>query len=94
MEYAPGSSESCGEKAAATDLPRDTTLYYEKAGLLNGAVSGRAGNHYRIYSREGVDTLAFIKQGKTMGFTLREIKQVLREWQSATPRHPALARCV
>ena len=75
-----------GELATASDVSRDTIRYYAKAGLLNGAVSGRTDNSYRVYAREAVDTFAFIKQGKMRGFTLREIKQALTEWHSVTPR--------
>ena len=49
-----------GELATASDVSRDTIRYYEKAGLLNGAVSGRTDNNYRVYAREAVDPFAFM----------------------------------
>jgi len=55
-----------------TGLSRDTLRYYEKIGMLTPPV--RADNGYRYYGQTQLQELAFIERGKTIGFTLTEIK--------------------
>lgn len=67
-----------------TGLSKDTIRFYEKEGLLDAA-STRSDNNYRHYTSEAVERLDFIKRGKALGFTLREIKSIMAEWDSITP---------
>lgn len=69
-----------GELSKKTELSKDTVRFYEKMGLIV-ASDRRAGTRvYKEYSPETVDRLRMIAQGKRLGFTLSEIKQLLDEW--------------
>ncbi|QDJ13343.1 MerR family transcriptional regulator [Mergibacter septicus] len=52
----------------------ETIRYYEKVGLLPPPM--RANNGYRLYSQQSLDLLHFIKKCRTLGFSLKEIKQL------------------
>ncbi|WP_319422603.1 MerR family transcriptional regulator [Pleurocapsa sp. FMAR1] len=67
------------ELSQKTGFSKDTIRFYEKTGLLNSN-NKRAENNYRNYDDEVVSRLEFIKHGKALGFTLREIKQSMDEW--------------
>ncbi|MBT0585255.1 MerR family transcriptional regulator [Alteromonas oceanisediminis] len=54
-------------------LSRDTIRYYEKIGMLTPP--RRSANGYRVYSHVQMDELAFIQKGKSIGFSLDDIKQ-------------------
>lgn len=60
-------------------LPRDTLRYYEKIGLLTAP--SRGANGYRLYSDTQLKELAFIMQGKSIGFTLPVIKNGYRRYK-------------
>lgn len=67
------------ELSQKTGFSKDTIRFYEKTGLLNSN-NKRAENNYRNYDNEAVSRLEFIRHGKALGFTLREIKQSMDEW--------------
>ncbi|MBR8840714.1 MAG: MerR family transcriptional regulator [Stigonema ocellatum SAG 48.90 = DSM 106950] len=69
------------ELSQKAGVSKDTIRFYEKAGLLN-ANCKRGDNNYRHYDDDVIDRLAFIRQGKALGFTLNEIKQVIDEWDT------------
>lgn len=52
-----------------------TLRYYEKAGLLQEVE--RRGNNYRDYPEKAVERVAMVRQLKALGFSLREIREVL-----------------
>ncbi len=58
-----------------TGVNRHTLRYYEKAGLLQEV--GRRGNNYRDYPEKAVERVAMVRQLKALGFSLREIREVL-----------------
>lgn len=58
-----------------TGVNRHTLRYYEKAGLLQEV--GRRGNNYRDYPEKAVERVAMLCQLKALGFSLREIREVL-----------------
>lgn len=64
-----------GELAARSGLTPDTLRYYERLGLL--PKPHRTGGGFRVYSAETVEWLRFIKQAQTLGFTLREVRDLL-----------------
>lgn len=71
-----------GELSKQTGLSKDTIRFYEKVGLIS-ASDRRAGTKlYKEYSLETIERLRMITQGKGLGFTLSEIKQLLEEWGS------------
>ena len=73
------------ELSKKTGFSKDTIRFYEKQGLLDAAVYSRSKNNYRNYTQEAIDRLNFIKQAKTFGFTLKEIKKIMAEWDSVSP---------
>lgn len=64
-----------GELARRTGTNPKTLRYYEDIDLLPRPKRGE--NNYRIYSRDALKRLEFIKKAQTLGFTLREIKEIL-----------------
>ncbi len=68
-----------GELAKRTGVSKDTIRFYEKMGLLE-EYKQRGENNYRDYDEEAVSRLLFIKQGKTLGLTLKEIKTAIEQW--------------
>ena len=58
-----------------TGVSRHTLRYYEKEGLLLEV--GRRGNNYRDYSDKAVQRVGMVRQLKALGFSLKEIREVL-----------------
>ena len=58
-----------------TGVNRHTLRYYEKAGLLQEVE--RRGNNYRDYPEKAVERVDMVRQLKALGFSLREIREVL-----------------
>jgi MerR family copper efflux transcriptional regulator len=64
-----------GRVANAAAVSIDTIRFYERQGLI--AKPRRSFSGYRIYSEEVLDRLRFIGDAKRLGFTLKEIKELL-----------------
>ena len=64
-----------GHLATAVGMDIQTLRYYESQGLLNEPA--RLQNGYRDYPDEAISSLKFIKKAKLVGFTLKEIKDLL-----------------
>jgi len=64
-----------GRAANAAGVSIDTIRFYERQGLL--AIPQRSFSGYRNYSEDALDRLRFIGDAKRLGFTLREIKELL-----------------
>jgi MerR family copper efflux transcriptional regulator len=64
-----------GELAAAARLNIETIRYYEREGIL--PEPPRTASGYRQYSDADRWRLAFIRRGKGLGFTLKEIAELL-----------------
>jgi len=65
-----------GELAEQAGVNRETLRYYERRGLLNPA--RRTASGYRVYDRESAARLLFIKRAQAFGFSLDEIRDLLR----------------
>jgi len=65
-----------GQLAKKTGVNPETVRYYEKMGLLPKAIRTESG--YRLFSEEDVKRIKFIKRAKELGFTLKEIKELLQ----------------
>ena len=68
-----------GEIAKQSGFSKDTLRYYEKIGLIKLNKKLRGENNYRIYDGAMLNRLKTIKQLKNIGFTLKEIKSLLRK---------------
>lgn len=64
-----------GEVAKASGLPIKTIRYYDDLGLLK--TSGRTESNYRLFGREVLGRLRFIKRAQSLGLSLIEIKEFL-----------------
>lgn len=64
-----------GKLAAAAGVNVETIRYYQRQGLLEEPQKPLQG--FRTYPPEVVDRLHFIRRAKQLGFTLREIRELL-----------------
>ncbi len=74
-----------GRLADSAGLGVETVRFYERKGLLEEPPRNASG--YRQYPAETVIRLRFIKRAKELGFSLKEIKELL------ALRHNANATC-
>src|SRR5579862_9358321 len=71
-----------GAVADKAEVSIDTLRFYEREGLI--ASPRRLFSGYRDYPDEVLDRIEFIKEAKGLGFTLREIKELLSEGVKST----------
>lgn len=64
-----------GQVAKQAQVNVETVRYYERRGLLKAPPRGDSG--YRHYSEEVITRIRFIKGSQRLGFTLREIGELL-----------------
>ena len=66
-----------------TGIPIATIRFYEKSGLFSGKKKEDVkSNNYTFYDDEVVNKLSLIKDAKSAGFTLSEIKELIDAWYS------------
>ncbi len=65
-----------GELAKQAGVNIQTVRFYERRGLLPEPTRKESG--YRIYGADDLHRLRFIRQAKTLGFSLNEIATILR----------------
>ena len=66
---------SIGQVARLSGVGVETIRFYEREGLLE--VPARRASGYRQYSQEAVTQIRFIKRAKLLGFSLKEIRELL-----------------
>ena len=66
---------SIGEAASQSGVPAKTIRYYEEIGLI--APAERLENRYRTYDDKDVQTLRFIQRARGLGFSLKEVADLL-----------------
>ena len=71
-----------GRVAEAAGVSIDTIRFYERQGLI--APPRRNFSGYRNYSEDVIDRLHFIGDAKRLGFTLKEIKELLSQGVQST----------
>src|SRR6516164_9070089 len=64
-----------GQVAKLAAVGVETIRFYEREGLLNKPKRRQSG--YRVFTREVVGRIRFIKKAKQLGFSLREIRDLL-----------------
>jgi MerR family copper efflux transcriptional regulator len=81
-------SFTIGQIAAAAAVNIQTIRYYERRGLL--LPSERSSSGYRQYDRDSLLRLRFIKHAQALGFSLKEVEELL----SLRVRHGAACQAV
>lgn len=66
-----------GDVARLSGIGIEALRFYEKSGLLDKPVRTYSG--YRMYSQNVLERLSFIKKAQVLGFSLEEIKQVIKD---------------
>ena len=64
-----------GEVDKQAHVHIETLRYYERMGLVSPPP--RSGSNYRLYSPETVRRVRFIKRAQALGFSLKEITELL-----------------
>jgi len=64
-----------GALARLTDTKVDTIRYYERIGLVP-APARTTGNH-RVYDRDHLRRLSFVRGARRLGFTLDEVREMI-----------------
>lgn len=68
-------SMTIGEVASRSGVPPKTIRFYEEAGII--AYAKRDENRYRSYSEADVQTLRFIAHARNLGFSLKDVGELL-----------------
>ena len=83
-----------GELAKKTKVPIQTIRFYERRKLLRQP--SRTASGYRSYTEADVERLGFIRQCQNIGFTLKDIRELLLIHDAAqtvfAPPNPASGR--
>ena len=67
---------SIGELARQANVNIETIRYYERRGLISEPPRNKSG--HRQYSQEAVKRTDFIKRCQSLGFSLKEIEEILK----------------
>lgn len=83
---------SIGDIAQKFGITLRALRFYQSKGLLAPARNGRA----RLFSSEDCERLALILQGRRLGFTLTEVRDMLAAWRpgSGEPLPISRKKCV
>jgi MerR family copper efflux transcriptional regulator len=68
-----------GDAAKKTEISAKMIRYYESIGLFPESLRSDAG--YRVYRDKDLHVLRFIKRARNLGFSIKQIKDLLSLWQ-------------
>lgn len=77
---AAGNLLKIGEVSRESGIGIEALRFYERSGLLGKPVRSASG--YRLYERDVLERLSFIKKAQTLGFTLDEIGRIIKDARS------------
>ena len=64
------------------ELTRDAVRLYVKLGLIRPSTGVAGSNRYQHFQESDVDRVALIKVGQQLGFTLKQIVALNREYEA------------
>lgn len=67
--------KTIGKIAKEAGVGVETIRFYERKGLIKKPQKREIG--FRVYSQEDVSKIQFIKRAQELGFTLREVKELI-----------------
>lgn len=73
-----------GQLAKDSGVPVDTIRYYERIGLLPRPLAGGTG--WRRYSEAMLAQVRYLREGRSVGFTLRELRDLMRLSVAGAPK--------
>lgn len=79
-----------GRAANASGVSVKMIRHYEAIGLLPKVA--RTPANYRLYTRNDVHTLRFIRRARALGFSMNDIRELLSLWQSKSRSSAAVKR--
>lgn len=65
-----------GDLSKLSGVAIETIRYYEQVGILNPV--SRSASGYRIFNSDSLKTLHFLKHAQKLGFSLSDIKELLK----------------
>lgn len=83
-----GEPMNIGTVAERSGVPPKSIRYYESIGLIHPAE--RRPNGYRSYSQHDMQTLAFIKRARSLGFSVEEVRDLLDLWRDRSRKSAAV----
>lgn len=86
------STMTVAKLARETQVSSDTIRYYVRAGLLNP--DRNIENNYHIFSANDAKRLKFIHHAKQLGYTLKEIQQIIEESESGNSPCPIVREII
>jgi MerR family transcriptional regulator, copper efflux regulator len=79
-----------GQAAAASGVSAKMIRHYESVGLLPSA--GRTAGNYRVYGEAELHTLGFIQRARSLGFSMKQIGELLSLWHDRSRRSETVRR--
>lgn len=74
------------EVAKKAEVAPDTVRYYSRLGLLKP--DRNPDNGYKLFHQSDISRLRFIRQAQTLGFTLKEITEILGDAEAGSSPCP------
>lgn len=78
--------------ALAANVSTDAVRYYTKSGLLKPLRD--KDNQYRLYNRNDLVRLQFIRRAKTLGYSISEIKKILGDSEKGKSPCPRVRQII
>jgi MerR family copper efflux transcriptional regulator len=69
-----------GQAAQSSGVSAKMIRHYEDIGLIKKASRSTSG--YRVYSKNDLHILVFVRQARNLGFSIEQIRELLDLWQN------------
>lgn len=80
------------EVAAKADVAPEVVRYYSKIGLLKPQRNSE--NGYKLYDAADISKLVFIRKAKNLGYTLKEIEEIISHSSDGNSPCPLVRRII